>query len=89
MGTCISYSNMSIDELLNEAQNEGGELIDALAEALESAERKLHINEMEDKQAYIDLEESLDESQSDLADSESEVIELQNKLKAIAELAEV
>ena len=85
MGTCISYSSMSTDELLNEVDREGGDLLEAIAAKLEQVQTELQGES--DASAVESLEDSLEEAQDGLASAESKIVELKAIVKSFLELA--
>ena len=88
MGTCISYSNMSVDELLNEAEREDGELYAALVSRIEGLLGDISRLENGESEVIADLDDQITDLESDAMKADVELQDLRKKLNAIAELAE-
>jgi ABC-type uncharacterized transport system substrate-binding protein len=80
---------MSNDELLNEAQRDGGELVEALADALEESGRTISRLESRESEVIIDLDNEIDGLRDEVSDLESENIDLRKKIKSIHEMTEL
>ena len=74
---------------LNEAQRDGGELVEALADALEESGRTISRLESRESEVIIDLDNEIDGLRDEVSDLESENIDLRKKIKSIHEMTEL